>query len=52
MLILINYKNYILKNIDQIVNNYELTDRTRDLVNANQRQFAQAKTALDTAAGK
>ncbi|WP_081777802.1 serine/threonine protein kinase [Butyrivibrio sp. LB2008] len=47
-----NEINYILKNIDQIVNNYELTDRTRDLVNANQRQFAQAKTALDTAAGK
>ena len=47
-----NEINYILKNIDQIVNNYELTDRTRDLVNANQRQFAKAKTALDTAAGK
>ena len=47
-----NEINYILKNIDQIVNNYELTDRTRDLVNTNQRQFAMAKTALDTAAGK
>ncbi|MBO4458819.1 MAG: serine/threonine protein kinase [Butyrivibrio sp.] len=44
--------NYILGQIDSIEANYELTDRTRELVSKNRKTFAQAKTALDTAAGK
>jgi len=47
-----NEINFILGSIEYIVNNYELTDRTKELVTENQRMFASAKEALDTAAGK
>ena len=43
---------YINRNIDYIEKNYELTDRTRGLISENQRNFAEAKKALETAAGK
>ena len=42
----------LLRSIDYIVSNYELTDRTRELVSESQRNLALAKEALETAAGK
>ena len=42
----------LLRSIDYIVSNYELTDRTRELVSESQRNLALAKDALETAAGK
>ncbi|SFU85422.1 serine/threonine protein kinase [Butyrivibrio sp. M55] len=42
----------LLRSIDYIVSNYELTDRTRELVSEDQRNLALAKDALETAAGK
>ena len=47
-----NEINTLMGQIDNIVANYELTDMTKELVSKNQTDFAKAKTALDTAAGK